>query len=208
MSDDDWFAQRREREEREAEERRRESEVDEEWRDYQRELARQKSQLKPPNTYGSREPSVFWGCLTAVIVCICIVVKAYVPGLGRQKNDQAAKLYQLRVSAQEQWVDTGVIIRKGQTVEISGIGLVKTIATSKDSFTPLGGLDQQCTQACTYPQGRFGQLVGRIGYQGVVFPIGNLRGNIQGSGPLYLAVNDCCDWTDNSGYFTVFIVVQ
>lgn len=131
-----------------------------------------------------------------------------VPVQAGMPSPPALKTYEVHVSAQSQWVDTGLDLFEGQFVEINATGLVRTIDTSHESVGPSGGA-YRCSQECTYTQGTFGQLIGRVGNQSNIFVVGqHVSTTVQGQGRLYLAVNDCCNWTDNSGHFAASISVR
>jgi hypothetical protein len=110
----------------------------------------------------------------------------------------------LNVSATEAWTDTGITVSVGQRLEIRSSGEVAT--TPGGSYAGPNGQEYRCNGECTFPGGHFGQLLGRIGSSGAIFVAGSSYSQVSTSaGHLFLGINDCCDWKDNSGQISVTI---
>jgi len=104
------------------------------------------------------------------------------------------------------WVRTGVVLDEGRAVAVQAFGAASTVPGTESGPD---GQHYRCEESCIFPAGYFGQLVGRIGITGVPFGLGQQAAfTSQARGELYLGINDCCDWSDNEGSFTVNIHVD
>ena len=111
----------------------------------------------------------------------------------------------IQVPANGGWVNTGIMVTKGQTVNISSSGQVQLSTDSSDVAGPAGSkLGHTAPSGAPLPGTLTGALVGRIG-TGQAFGIGNQSSfPAPASGMLFLAVND--NYTaDNSGAFGVTV---
>lgn len=123
------------------------------------------------------------------------------------------RTYHSTVPATEVWMDSGVDLSEGQNVTVIAGKTDETVTTMKDgeSSGPEGQAKYPCTSdcRCSYRGGKFGQLIGKIADSGIVFGLGiNQSFVASSSGRLLLGINDCFDWTDNSGEFSVTIIVE
>ena len=111
----------------------------------------------------------------------------------------------VRVEANQDWADTGVTVRQGQSVafEVTG-GEVRVVPDGTTGPDGDPSLPRPRTTFGSRPASmNIGQLIGRIG-NGGPFPIGSNRDPItmSGNGRLYLSVYDT-ERGDNSGAFIV-----
>jgi hypothetical protein len=106
------------------------------------------------------------------------------------------------VYADRRWVDTGLEVRAGQTIQFEPEGVVTWGPGRQDG--PEGELNSPFNSNRPIPNRAGGALIGRIGNSNDVFFIGNDRGpfRVRNSGHLYLGVNDD-QLQDNSGAFQV-----
>jgi hypothetical protein len=117
--------------------------------------------------------------------------------------------YNWDVSSRQAWVRTDIEVLAGQAFSVKATGRVFTLPQPEGSSSGPDGQSYDCTSQCTYPEGRFGQLIGKVGESGSIFPIGSdYKRNASEEGILFLGVNDCCDWSDNSGVFRTTILVE
>jgi hypothetical protein len=109
---------------------------------------------------------------------------------------------QASVSATEEWTDTGVQLRAGQTIYVEAAGQVRWGRDRRDG--PQGERNSPFNQARPLPNRPAAALIGRIGND--VFFIGDERGpiRVRNSGRLQLGINDEY-LADNSGSFRVTV---
>lgn len=117
-----------------------------------------------------------------------------------------SRAFNVHVEAQEQWTSTGIALAPGDSITIQAGG---SAATVPGTYSGPKGQQYRCDASCTFPSGYYGQLVGKIGTSGQPFAVGE-RMNFfaSSSGELFLAVNDCCDWSDNDGALTASVLVN
>jgi Carboxypeptidase regulatory-like domain len=121
------------------------------------------------------------------------------------------------VPANEGWTDTGINLKTGDTVTVSGSGSVVVTADGHIPAMSPAGYPPNCTAAEVYgqflvpfpaPQLPCWSLIGRIGADGTIFEIGAAKVfRAQSNGELYLGVNDN-NLRDNSGNWLVSILVN
>jgi hypothetical protein len=110
----------------------------------------------------------------------------------------------IAVSATQQWVPTGITVRRGETVRFTSTGEVQLSADPNDKAQPSGAFSQRKAVGSPLPNEFAGALIGRIG-NGQPFAIGNQTSlPMPASGPLYLGINDDA-LGDNSGQFNVVV---
>lgn len=109
---------------------------------------------------------------------------------------------QASVSATQEWTETGVQVRAGQTIYIEASGQVRWGRDRRDG--PQGERNSPFNQARPLPNRPAAALIGRIGND--VFFIGDEQGpiRVRNSGRLELGINDEY-LEDNSGSFRVTI---
>ena len=110
----------------------------------------------------------------------------------------------VNVNASEQWRDTGVVVRAGQTLYFEASGRVRWGPGRQDG--PDGERNSPRNDARPMPNRPAAALIGRIGESNDYFFIGDDAGaiRVRGNGRLYLGVND--DYLrDNSGAFRVTV---
>jgi hypothetical protein len=108
----------------------------------------------------------------------------------------------MRVPANQRWVDTGLTIRRGETVSFNASGRVQLSTNAKDTAGPAGA---ESGRRPTGPMAAVlaGALIGRIGPVSM-FAIGNQTTPLPmpADGRLFLGVNDDVV-NDNTGEFVV-----
>ena len=110
----------------------------------------------------------------------------------------------IAVPANQQWVATGIIVRKGDAFRFNATGQIRLSGNSNDRAQPAGSLTGRRAPGAPLPEELAGALIGRIG-NGQPFGIGNLPSvRMPDSGPLYLGINDD-SLGDNSGQYRVAI---
>jgi hypothetical protein len=110
-----------------------------------------------------------------------------------------APIATVTVDAKHPWVDSGLTVRKGERLSFHADGTIQWGSTSDKVAGPEGhGAKGDKIGA--------GGLIGRVGYNGKPFAIGNARILIvmPKDGKLFLGINDFI-FGDNVGAFTVTI---
>lgn len=110
----------------------------------------------------------------------------------------------VNVNASEQWRDTGVVVRAGQTLYFEASGRVRWGPGRQDG--PDGERNSPRNDARPMPNRPAAALIGRIGESNDYFFIGDDTGaiRVRDNGRLYLGIND--DYLrDNSGSFRVTV---
>jgi hypothetical protein len=143
-------------------------------------------------------------CVKASGTLYPIEAAALMLGSGERKGP---RIPSLKILGKTEWMRTNITLTKNDAVTIHASGEVAT-TPSGNSAGPKGQ-EYRCIDACSFPRGMFGQLIGKIGINGQPFPVGEKANFSSGaSGELFLGVNDCCDWSDNEGAFSVSISVE
>jgi hypothetical protein len=131
------------------------------------------------------------------------------PGGSAASSTQplSANTGDIRVSARDGWVSTGLQVRQGEMVVISSSGQVRLSSDPSDTATPAGSAKGRRATSAPLPNVLAGALIGRVG-SGQPFGIGNQHSfPSPGTGMLYLGVNDD-DLNDNSGAFGANVALQ
>jgi PA-IL-like protein len=126
------------------------------------------------------------------------------PGGGGPSRPGGMRERSVVVNASEQWRDTGVVVRAGQTVYFEASGKVRWGPGRQDG--PEGERNSPRNEARPMPNRPAAALIGRVGESNDYFFIGDDAGavRVRGNGRLYLGIND--DYLrDNSGSFRVTV---
>ncbi len=108
------------------------------------------------------------------------------------------------VPGNQQWVATGITVRRGERIGFNSTGEVVLSADPNDKAQVTGAFSQRRAAGSPLPNEFAGALIARIG-NGQPFAIGDQRSvAMPASGPLYLGINDD-GMADNSGQFNVVI---
>ena len=108
------------------------------------------------------------------------------------------------VAANQNWIPTGLTVRKGQSLTFNASGQVQLSGDANDIATPTGAKSQRLAPRSALPQPYAGALLGRIG-NGRPLPSGdNATFQAPASGQLFLGVNDD-SFGDNQGSYQVTI---
>ncbi len=108
------------------------------------------------------------------------------------------------VPGNQQWVATGITVRKGETIGFRSTGEVVLSTDPNDKAQITGAYGGRKAPGAPLPDALAGALIGRIG-NGPAFGIGDQTSiPMPASGPLYLGINDD-GMADNTGQFQVVI---
>jgi hypothetical protein len=127
---------------------------------------------------------------------------------GDRDNDQGGRPRGLRerevnVSARNQWTDTGVAVRNGQTIYFEASGKIRWGKDRQDG--PEGENNSPRNPSRPIPGRPAAALIGRVGDDAPFFVGSDTQGiRVRGSGTLFLGVNDET-LDDNSGSFRVTV---
>ena len=113
----------------------------------------------------------------------------------------------VRVEGTQEWTDTGITVRAGDTINFDAQGTVR-ISNNRNDIAGVGGtLSNRREANAPLPNQVAGALIARIGNSPPLF-IGNRRSvRAPFGGRLYLGVNDD-NLSDNAGDFQVTVTVQ
>jgi hypothetical protein len=112
----------------------------------------------------------------------------------------------VRIPGTTQWVDTGLTVRRGESVRFNATGQVQLSSDGNDTATPAGSRTGRRPAGGPMPQVLAGALIGRIGPV-QMFGIGNQTGalGMPADGRLFIGINDD-NVNDNQGEFQVEVV--
>lgn len=122
------------------------------------------------------------------------------------RRPQRPRKSEIQVQANKRWNRSGITLAPGDEVTFNANGKVSTLPGG--NLSGPSGQRYACDAKCTVPNGFYGQLIGKVGEGGKVFVVDDGgRVAIEESGELFLGVNDCCNWNDNSGSFSVLVMI-
>jgi hypothetical protein len=108
----------------------------------------------------------------------------------------------ITVPANQQWVATGLTVRRGERIGVVAQGEIQLSPDANDKAAPAGAMSQRRAPGSPLSNEFAGALIARIG-NGQPFAIGNqAQVTMPESGPLYLGINDD-SVGDNAGQFNV-----
>jgi hypothetical protein len=109
------------------------------------------------------------------------------------------------VQANQPWTSTGIVVKKGQTLNFTTTGEVQLSDDVNDIATADGAKNQRYAANAPLKQVLAGALIGRIGPNGTPFGIGTQPTIVApAAGLLFLGVNDD-GFGDNKGNFQVIV---
>ncbi len=134
----------------------------------------------------------------------------YVPG-----EEGSSKTFILNASkhisgnASGGWLKTGIMIKKGQKLNISATGEVVLQSLSGGKYTPDGVVGTQTGLGYDNTYAQYGNLVFKIGEQGTMTVAGSKYNKVaDNTGLLYLSIYETVYNASNSGYYNVKVMVK
>ena len=112
----------------------------------------------------------------------------------------------VRINPQQRWIDTGVVVRAGDTVTLDASGNIQMSDDAKDTATPAGSTTGRRAPDAPVLNQLAGGLLAQIDNYGPIFVGGRRSFTAPVSGRLYFGVNDD-HLADNRGEFVVNISV-
>ena len=111
---------------------------------------------------------------------------------------------EVRIPGNQQWVPTGFVVRRGETLRFNARGEVMWTLEAADKATPAGAQNRRMSGRPPFGNAPGGALIGRVG-NGQPFLVGN-QGSVRmpANGELFLGINDDA-LQDNTGDFFVTI---
>jgi hypothetical protein len=110
----------------------------------------------------------------------------------------------MRVDANQPWVDTGIVVRRGDPVLFNGTG---DITLAQGVSSGVNGTPAFESRTYPVPTAAAGALIGRVGGTAFVIGSGTQPIAMPSDGRLMLGVNDD-HFDDNTGFFSVVITRQ
>ncbi len=105
------------------------------------------------------------------------------------------------------WLNTGILIRKDQSVQILASGVVNIASLSNNAYTPDGGVNGTPGPKSNEPS--YGCLVFKVGESGQVVKAGDtFIGKSMGTGILYLSIFESVYNAANTGTYTVKVTAN
>lgn len=110
-------------------------------------------------------------------------------------------------SRDESWLNTQILVKKGDKISISATGEVVLASLSGNTYTPDGGVNGAVGKKDE--KLNYGQLVYKIGLSGKVQTAGdNFNGYADKTGVLYLAIYESVYNSANTGYYNVAVKAE
>lgn len=114
---------------------------------------------------------------------------------------------QITVDASRGWVDTGIDVRRGDIVEIQATGTVTLSTNTSDVADPSGSRTNRRAASSPLPGESAGALIARVGNAAPMLAGSRQSITANGTGRLFLSVNDDF-FDDNQGAYRVVIGVS
>jgi Ca2+-binding EF-hand superfamily protein len=113
---------------------------------------------------------------------------------------------QVTVDASRGWVDTGIDVRRGDILQIQATGTVTLSTNESDAADPSGSRTNRRAASSPLPAEPAGALIARVGNAAPMLAGGRQSITANGTGRLFLAVNDDF-FDDNRGAYRVVVAV-
>jgi hypothetical protein len=136
-----------------------------------------------------------------------IEVKLTTDGIASRNSFKLYANQHISGNKDDGWLNTGILVKKGQTIEISAGGQIMLASLSGNTYTPDGGINGSPGPADT-----------RLTYGQVAFKIGqgddpqraadNFSGVAERTGIIYLSIFETVFNSANSGYYTINVEVK
>ena len=105
------------------------------------------------------------------------------------------------------WANTGILVRKDQSIKIIAAGQVNIASLSNNTYTPDGGVNGTPGPKSAEPS--YGCLVFKIGENGPMMKAGdNFAGKANGTGIIYVSIFESVYNAANTGSYTVKVAVN
>ena len=115
---------------------------------------------------------------------------------------------QVEVQANVMWQDTGIQVRRGDTVKIRYVTGTWSIWLNVDPLTDGNGQNGRPETCRIMPEENLGGLIGRVGDNSPFFIGNGTEIYSDYNGTLQLSINDCVGFSDNGGALTVAVVID
>ena len=115
---------------------------------------------------------------------------------------------QVEVQANVMWQDTGIQVRRGDTVKIRYVTGKWSIWLDVDPLTDGNGQNGRPETCRIMPEENLGGLIGRVGDNSPFFIGNGAEIYSDYNGTLQLSMNDCVGFSDNGGALTVAVVID
>ena len=105
------------------------------------------------------------------------------------------------------WVNTGILVKKDQSIKITAVGQINIASLSNNAYTPDGGANGSPGPKGTEPT--YGNVVFKIGEAGQMLRAGdNYNGRAAVTGIIYVSIFESVYNAANSGSYTVKVAVN
>lgn len=125
-------------------------------------------------------------------------------------NNKVFKLFanqHIAANDEDGWLNTGILVKKGETIEIESTGQVVLASLSGNIYTPDGGVNG--TPAPDDLQEAYGAVVFRVGRNGSPRVAGEaFSGDAERTGIIYISIREAVFNPANSGYYNTRVRVR
>jgi hypothetical protein len=136
-----------------------------------------------------------------------IEVKIVMDGLASRNSFKLYANKHISGNKDDGWLNTGILVKKGQPIDINAAGAVVLASLSGNTYSPSGGIN-----------GSPGQTDAKVNYGQVVFKIGqgdspkkagdSYSGIAENTGIIYISIYESVFNIANSGYYSVNVEVK
>jgi hypothetical protein len=136
-----------------------------------------------------------------------IEVKIVMDGLASRNSFKLYANKHISGNKDDGWLNTGILVKKGQPIDINAAGAVVLASLSGNTYSPSGGIN-----------GSPGQTDAKVNYGQVVFKIGqgdspkkagdSYSGIAESTGIIYISIYESVFNIANSGYYSVNVEVK
>lgn len=134
-------------------------------------------------------------------------VKIVTQGIANKNSFKLFANQHISGKKEEGWLNTGILVKKGDQINIQANGQIVLASLSGNTYTPDGGVNGSIGTEGNKPN--YGQVVFKIGQGGQETKAGdNYKAYANQTGILYLAIFESVFNTANAGYYTVDVKVN
>lgn len=136
-----------------------------------------------------------------------IDVKLVSQGISNQNTFKLFANQHISGNKEEGWLNTGILVKKGEKINLSASGQIMLASLSGNTYSPDGGVNGSI--GAVDNKATYGQVVFKIGQHGTEIKAGdNYTAYAAQTGIVYLAIYESVYNSANSGYYTVNVKVN
>lgn len=136
-----------------------------------------------------------------------IDVKINTAGLADRNSFKLFANQHISGNKDDGWLNTGILVKKGQTIDINAAGQIVLASLQGNTYSPDGGANG--SPGPVDNKMNYGQVVFKIGQNGDPFKAGdNFSGIASQTGIVYISIYESVFNSANSGYYNVNVKVK